>query len=74
MYAASQGLGQAELDAMSFLENDVMKLHDMFKPLVNSAQVSASVDGEGATDEGGAPEKDVGELTDAGESSRERGE
>lgn len=74
MYAASQGLGQAELDAMSFLENDVMRLHDMFKPLVNSAQVSASVDGEGATDEGGAPEKDVGELTDAGESSRERGE
>ena len=72
MYAASQGLGQAELDSMSFLENNVLQLHKMFKPLINSAQVSSSVDGEGATDEGGAPEKDVGELTDAGETSRER--
>ena len=70
MYAASQGLGQAELDSMSFLENDVLQLQKMFKPLINSAQVSADI--EGATDEGGAPEKDVGELTDAGEISRER--
>lgn len=72
MYAASQGLGQAELDAMSFLENNVMKLPEMLQPLINSAQVSATVDREGATDDGGAPEKDVGDLTDAGEVSRER--
>lgn len=74
MYAASQGLGQAELDAMSFLETDVMRLHEVLKPLVNSAQVSTSVDSEAPTDEGGAPEKDEDELTDAGEVSRERGE
>lgn len=75
MYAASQGLGQAELDAMSFLETSVMKLHDVLKPLVNSAQISSSsIDGNGSTEDGGAPEKDIGELTDAGESSRERGE
>jgi hypothetical protein len=73
MYAASQGLGQAELDAMSFLETNVMKLHDVFKPLLNSAQVSSSsLDSEAPTDEGGAPQKDIGELTDAGEVSRER--
>lgn len=73
MYAASQGLGQAELDAMSFLENSVMKLPEMLKPLVNSAQVSTtSIDGNGATEDGGAPEKDIGELTDSGEIARER--
>lgn len=67
MYAASQGLGQAELDSMSFLENDILGLHDMFKPLMNSAQLSSSSDGEP-----GAPQKDEGELTDDGEISRER--
>lgn len=71
MYAASQGLGQAELDSMSFLETKIMKLPDMLKPLMNSAQVSAS-DSEAATEDGGAPEKDIGELTDAGEISREQ--
>lgn len=71
MYAASQGLGQAELDSMSFLENDVLGLTDMFKPLPSSSTTSSSTESEGATDEGGAPTKDIGELTDAGENSRE---
>ena len=72
LYAASQGLGQAELDTMSYLETKVMKLHELFKPLQSSTQMSAEqMDGNGATDEGGAPEKDVGELTDSGEQSRE---
>lgn len=70
MYAASQGLGQAELDAMSYLETDILELPRIFKPLINSAQVSASPDGEDS--DGGAPEKDIGDLTDAGETSRER--
>lgn len=73
MYAASQGLGQAELDAMSYLETEILNLQDMFKPIISASQMSADdLDGGGATDEGGAPEKDAGDLTDAGEQSRER--
>ena len=72
MYAASQGLGQAELDNMSFLETEVLGLQDMFKPLVSSTQMSsADLDSEAATDEGGAPRKDIGELTDSGEIASE---
>lgn len=68
MYAASQGLGQAELDSMSYLETTILGLQDMFRPLLNSAQMSISSDENPA----GAPEKDIGELTDSGEVSRER--
>ena len=70
MYAASQGLGQEQLDSMSFLEGTVLDLPSMFHPLVNSAQMSVS-ESEGATDEGGAPTKDIGELTDSGEQTAE---
>lgn len=71
-YAASQGIGQAELDSMSFMETQVLGLQDMFRPIVNSTQVSADeLEGKGATDEGGAPQKDIGELTDSGEQSSE---
>ena len=75
MYAASQGLGQAELDNMSFLETNVMKLQDMFRPIQSSSQMSSSdLESNGATDEGGAPVKDVGDLTDSGEQTREDGD
>ena len=72
-YCASQGLGQAELDSMSFLEGHVLKLQDIFRPLQNSSQMGALNSGEnnGSSDEGGAPQKDIGELTDSGEQSRE---
>lgn len=71
-YAASQGIGQAELDTMSFLEGQVLGLQDMFKPVQSSTQMSSSdLNGNGATDEGGAPEKDIGELSDSGEVDRE---
>lgn len=71
-YAASQGIRQAELDGMSFLETDVLKLQDMFKPIVNSTQVSADdLEGKGATDEGGAPRKEVGEISESGEQNQE---
>lgn len=74
-YAASQGIGQAELDSMSFLEGSVLKLPDLFRPLRNSSQMSsADLDSNAATDEGGAPTKDIGELTDSGEQSREDGD
>ena len=72
MYAASQGLGQAELDTMSFLEGQVLGLQDLFIQIQSSSQMSAdSLDSKGATDEGGAPHKDIGELTDSGEQSSE---
>lgn len=67
-YCASQGLGQEELDSMTFLENDVLGLKEKFVPLESSSTQSS--DG-GATDEGGAPEKDIGELSDSGEQNRE---
>ncbi|MCD8376847.1 MAG: hypothetical protein LUD69_07875 [Oscillospiraceae bacterium] len=75
IYAASQGLGQAELDSMSFLETTVLGLQDVFRPLQSSAQMSSS-DTAAAQDsptdgEPGAPKKDVGELTDSGEQSSE---
>lgn len=77
LYAASQGLGQAELDSMSYLEGEVLNLVDMFKPLRNSAQMGSdevNSEGNGATPDGGAPEKDMGDLTDSGEQNREDGD
>lgn len=77
-YAASQGIDQASVDSMSFLEGTVLGLQDMFVPLRNSAQMSgdvtSSVESRAATDEGGAPTKDIGELTDSGEQNREDGD
>lgn len=70
-YAASQGIGQAELDGMSFLENEVLGIHDLFKPLISSTQMSSEQQTE---ENGGAPQKDIGELTDSGEQSREDGD
>lgn len=70
-YAASQGLNQSELDCMSFLENEVLGLTDMFKPLKSSSTMSTTSDGDGATDEGGAPQKDIDELSEGGERHRE---
>lgn len=73
MYAASQGLGQAELDTMSFLEGEVLGLHELFKPIQSSSQMSSKdLDKKGATEEGGAPKKDIGELTDSGEQTSEQ--
>ncbi len=72
LYCASQGLGQAELDAMSFLEGQVLGLQDIFRPIQSSSQMSSSdLENKGATEEGGAPTKDIGELTDSGEQSAE---
>ena len=71
-YAASQGIGQAELDSMSFLETEVLGLQNMFKPIVSSTQVSADdLESRAATDEGGAPVKDMDDLTESGEQNRE---
>lgn len=72
-YAASQGIGQAELDAMSFLEGDVLGLQKIFKPIQSSSQMSSSdIEGNGSTEDGGAPKKDIDELTDSGEQTSEQ--
>jgi hypothetical protein len=66
-YCASQGLGQAEIDSMNFLETEVMELQNIFKPLVNG-------NNEKADDASpGAPTKDDTELTETGEQTREDG-
>lgn len=56
-YCASQGLSQEEMDSMNFLENDILKLKEKLVPLKSSATLS-SKEGNGATEEGGAPRKD----------------
>lgn len=70
-YCASQGLGQAEMDCMNFLEDDILDIRNKFVPLQSSATQSSGVDGGGATDEGGAPQKDLDELGESGEQHRE---
>lgn len=67
MYAASQGLGQAELDSMSYLEGTVLGLQDLFRPIQSSTQMSSN----DLENQGGAPTKDIGDLTDSGEQSAE---
>lgn len=77
MYAATQGMSQSEVDCMSFLENDVLNLTARFRPLQSSTTQSGSnsnTESKGATDEGGAPTKDIGDLTDSGDQSREDGD
>ena len=62
-YCASQGLSQADLDAMTFLETEVLELPFRFVPLQSSNTM--------ASDDGGRPESTIDELTDNGEISRE---
>lgn len=67
MYAASQGLGQAEFDSLNFLENDVLDLKTKLVPPKSSSTMPSS-DSDG---EAGRPEADIGEITDSGENARE---
>jgi len=67
-YCASQGLGQAEMDSMNFLENDILGIKDKFIPLQSSATQSGSKD---ATNSGGAPKKDIEDLSESGEQNQE---
>lgn len=72
MYAASQGLNQAELDSMNLLENEVLEIKKLFIPLRSSnTQSGSAIDSRGATDEGGAPTKETGDISDSTEKNRE---
>ena len=70
-YCASQGLGQEEMDSMNFLENTVLDLKSKLVPLQSSSTQTGNPNGNGATDEGGAPPKDIEDLTESGEQNRE---
>lgn len=66
-YCASQGIGQDEFDSLNFLENEVLKLKEVLKPLQNAATLSSQT----TPNDPGRPEKEGTELTDSGEQSRE---
>lgn len=58
---------------MSIVLNEYEWAEHMFRPLQSSSTLgsTANSDGKGATDEGGAPPKDVDELSESGEQNRE---
>lgn len=72
-YCASQGISQAEMDCMNFLEDDVLGLKKRFVPL-QSSSTQSSKSKTGNDGDPGAPEKDAEDLSDAGEISRENGD
>ena len=63
-YCASQGLSQAEMDGMTFLENEVLELPYRFVPLQSGNTISAGEDP-------GRPESNPEDLTDDGEITKE---
>lgn len=71
-YCASQGLLQDEMDCMNFLEDEVLGIKQRFRPMKSSATQSA--DDASGSSEAGRPESEIGELSDEGEKTRERGE
>ena len=70
LYAASQGLLQSDIEAMNFLENDILGLPAKLTPLQNSSTMASSTSGN-ATGEAGAPKKDIEELSDSREQNQE---
>lgn len=70
-YCVSQGLSQAEMDCMDFLENDILGLKERFKPLQSSSTMGNESTDSSGNGVAGRPTKDTGELTDSGESSQE---
>lgn len=67
-YCASLGIDQMELEAMNYLETQLLDLPGKFVPLTNSAQLSSN-----DVNQIGRPRKDDTELTDSGAQSREDG-
>ena len=58
---------------MNLLENDVLEIKKLFIPLssANTQSSKANRESKGATDDGGAPQKDADELTESGLQNRE---
>lgn len=74
-YAASQGMTQSDMDGLHLLERDILGIPKGYVPLQSSTQTSkdevVAIGNEAATDEGGAPTKDVGDVSDKREVNRE---
>lgn len=66
-YNSLNGISEKSTIALNFLENDCLNLTGVFKPLQSSYTQSTDT-----SNSGGAPTKDSTELTDDGESSREK--
>lgn len=64
-YNSCNQFSELETLALNFLETEVLDLHNKFIPVATSHTQSSS-------DTGGAPTKDSDELTDDGESSRDK--
>lgn len=69
-YCASQGMTQADMEGLAYLENDIIEVSKKFVPLKNGATIGSS--GIETDNVGGAPEKELDELTDSGELTREQ--
>ena len=61
--AALMGMSPLDMNSMLYLENDILKLQDKMIPLQTTYTQT------GDSDTGGAPTKDLGDLTDDGEAS-----
>lgn len=74
MLCASLGLTPSATVAMSYLENEVLRLAESFIPLMSSHTATASdiKDGGSTDSKGGKPESDEGELSEKGEEQRAR--
>lgn len=71
--AALDGFTPMETLAMSYLENDCLKLHEVWRPLQSSFTGNSGNIAEGTDPiEGGAPKKDATALTDEGTETREK--
>lgn len=74
-YAASQGMNQSDVDCMHFLEHQVIGIPEVFVPLQSSAQMtkdaSSNPETDGAGENGGAPVKDIGDVSDKREVNKE---
>ena len=72
--AALDGFSPLETLSMQFLENDCLKLHEVWRPLQSSFTGNSGAIAEGTDPiEGGAPKKDATDLTDEGAETRDQG-
>lgn len=66
--SATLGLDPIEVMNMSFLENDILKMHEEWIPL----QSSHTMTDEGGNGKDGAPKKDATSISDEGAKSRDK--
>ena len=65
-YAAALGITQTDVEGLSYLENDVIQIDELLKPMVNSHNASSD-----ELSRQGRPESSDDELSDSGEQTRD---